>query len=281
MQRTTQRAIAELCSLLFSEPERFYGIYFHGHQKTSWGTVVHRHEDRLQLDFTRGYHGTVICGDQSYEVNGAVALAFYPGMRHSFRYGSSGVHSENYSIHLRVPVTSPVVRKRLFPIAHTCANRDSMLTMALSRLYRLSTSVERDAPILLANLSEVLSLWPRNAEAPATGLPAESPADERIARAIWAVEENHARRPKLDDMARVAGLSHRHLVRLFRRLTGTTPHAYVTERLKIRAMELLCEKRLNVKQVAEALGFSSIYVFSRWFHRAVGLAPTRFMKDSK
>ena len=109
----------------------------------------------------------------------------------------------------------------------------------------------------------------------------ETPSDERIARAIWSVEENYARRAKLDDMARIAGLSHRHLVGVSRRLTGTTLHAYVTERLKIRAMELLSEKRLNVKQVAEALGLSSIYVFSRWFHRAVGLAPTRFMKDGK
>ena len=283
MQDAADRTLADLCQLLFREPERFHSIYFHGHHRTSWGMVVHRHEDQLQLDFTRGYCGTVTCGNESYRVNGAMAFAFYPGMRHTFHYSPLDDRSENYSIHLRLPVTSHLVRTRLFPIAQPCVSRDTMLTKALARLYKLSLSTQRDAPILLATLAEVLSLWPRaEGKRSVAALPDwESQADERIARAIWAVEENATRPRRLDEIAQVAGLSRRHFVRLFRRVVGATPHVYVTERLKVRAMEMLGEKRLNVKEIAEALGFSSIYVFSRWFRHVVGVAPTQFMKDGK
>ncbi len=279
----SDRAIAELCQLLFQEPERFHGFYFHSNHTTSWGYVVHRHEDQLQLDFTRGYRGTVVCGGRSYDVTGAMAFAFYPGTRHSFHYAPVGSRGENYSIHLRLPVTLLAVRRRLFPIARSCVSRDTMLTRALARLYRLSISPRKDASVQIATLTEVLCLWPRSdGKRVVLSLPDwETQADERISRAIWSVEENVTRRSGLDQVARIAGLSRRHFARLFGRAVGTTPHLFVTERLKIRAMEMLGEKRLNVKEIAEALGFSSIYVFSRWFHRVAGVAPTRFMKEAR
>ena len=91
-----------------------------------------------------------------------------------------------------------------------------------------------------------------------------------------AIERDPADPPTLEQLARLAHLSPRHLRRLFRQAHGCAPQAYIAARRLARATELLAQRQLTITQVAEALGFADIHSFSRWFARQTGAAPSRF-----
>ena len=80
----------------------------------------------------------------------------------------------------------------------------------------------------------------------------------------------------LGDMARTCHVDNAYLCRLFSRFGKESPRDYLT-RLKIdRAAELLLDSELPVKQVAQQLGFSDPFHFSKVFKRLKGVPPARF-----
>jgi AraC-like DNA-binding protein len=68
-------------------------------------------------------------------------------------------------------------------------------------------------------------------------------------------------------------LSRFHFARLFKHVTGTTLHAYVTERRLQRAHVLLCEGRYAMCEVALMCGLSSQAHLCTLFKRRFGLTP--------
>ncbi len=93
--------------------------------------------------------------------------------------------------------------------------------------------------------------------------------------ALW-LEENAAAPVGLEDAARRAGLSPFHFLRVFKRVTGVTPHQYLVRRRLARAATLLAEGTLPVTEVALESGFADLSNFVRTFGRAAGVSPKRF-----
>ncbi|MCX2950820.1 helix-turn-helix domain-containing protein [Lentzea sp. NEAU-D7] len=82
----------------------------------------------------------------------------------------------------------------------------------------------------------------------------------------------------VEDMARQAGMSSRHLARLFRAVTGTTPLQWLhTQRIR-RAQELLEMTDDSVDRIAEASGMGTATTLRRHFHRTVGVPPDTYRR---
>jgi transcriptional regulator GlxA family with amidase domain len=82
----------------------------------------------------------------------------------------------------------------------------------------------------------------------------------------------------LTRIARGAGVSASHLEHVFKK-TGQRPVMSCLMQLRIqRAKQLLLESNLNVSQIAEMMGFSSVHVFSRCFKKAVSFSPSQYAK---
>jgi AraC family transcriptional regulator len=112
---------------------------------------------------------------------------------------------------------------------------------------------------------------------------AESNARARrraIEAALW-LEENAARPVGLAEAARRAGLSAFHFLRVFRRVTGVTPHQYLMRRRLARAAKLLAGETLPVTEVALESGFADLSNFVRTFGRAAGVSPKRFRSAAR
>jgi AraC family transcriptional regulator len=78
--------------------------------------------------------------------------------------------------------------------------------------------------------------------------------------------------------ADLCGVSAPHLVRLFKKTTGQTIHAYV-ESIRIeQAKALLSENKLPLKRIATESGFSTSSYFSAAFRRVTGETPKEFRK---
>ncbi|MFJ7178395.1 helix-turn-helix domain-containing protein [Streptomyces massasporeus] len=82
----------------------------------------------------------------------------------------------------------------------------------------------------------------------------------------------------VDDLARRAGMSSRHLGRHFRAVTGTTPLQWVlTQRIR-HAQELLEKTDDGVDTIAAATGMGTATTLRRHFNRTVGVPPDAYRR---
>jgi len=80
----------------------------------------------------------------------------------------------------------------------------------------------------------------------------------------------------LSEMAGVLNLSQYHFCRLFKQLTGITPHQYLTRCRIDQAKQLLLETKLTITEVAFEVGFTNHSSFTRLFRQYVGVTPKVF-----
>jgi AraC family transcriptional regulator len=91
-----------------------------------------------------------------------------------------------------------------------------------------------------------------------------------VARAIDAdVGADHS----LAALSAQASMSPFHFIRCFKRVVGTTPHAYVRVARVRRAARLLLDPDLSISAVAFEAGFQDLSVFNHAFRRIFALTP--------
>ena len=98
----------------------------------------------------------------------------------------------------------------------------------------------------------------------------------RVVEAIRLVESDAGRPLELKEMAAVAGMSKYHFLRVFRRLTGVTPHQYLIGARLRRAALALASSRRPVLTIALDSGFTDLSTFNKTFRAAFGLTPTQY-----
>lgn len=96
-----------------------------------------------------------------------------------------------------------------------------------------------------------------------------------VARARELLDDRAADVVTLEELAGVAGLSRRHLLRAFRRETGLTPHAYQTD-ARVRLARTLLRAGDAPAEVAAACGFCDQSHLNRAFKARLGVAPGAF-----
>ena len=100
--------------------------------------------------------------------------------------------------------------------------------------------------------------------------------DRRLRRAIEFMHDNCGRELSLAEIASAAYLSEFHFARLFKKITGFTPHAYLAGLRVERARRLLAESDLSIVEVGAAVGYASQSHFTKVFREATGLTPRAF-----
>ena len=80
----------------------------------------------------------------------------------------------------------------------------------------------------------------------------------------------------IDDMAKTAGLSTNHLLRMFRQVFHQSPYQYIVSRRIERARYLLRQTDQPVTDICLAVGFESLGSFSWLFRRRTGLSPLAY-----
>jgi len=100
----------------------------------------------------------------------------------------------------------------------------------------------------------------------------------RVGDAIDEIERSCRQPLSLSEVASAAGLSPFHFLRVFRRVTGTTPHQYlIGARLRL-AVQLLLDTNKPITQIAYEVGFEDLSNFIRTFHRVVGASPREYRR---
>jgi AraC-like DNA-binding protein len=102
----------------------------------------------------------------------------------------------------------------------------------------------------------------------------------RVTELVRVIEENPAAEFTLGDLARVAGLSPYHFLRLFEQATGTTPHQFLL-RARLRGAALrLVQEPAKILDIALDGGFGDVSNFNRAFRAEFGKSPRAYRISS-
>jgi AraC family transcriptional regulator len=102
--------------------------------------------------------------------------------------------------------------------------------------------------------------------------------DRRIRRSIELMHTQLDQDLTLKSLAAASYLSPFHFARLFKKLTGTSPHNYLAGIRATRAQLLLAQTDLSVTEVGARVGYLSGSHFTKAFRIATGATPREFRK---
>src|SRR4051794_3671727 len=94
--------------------------------------------------------------------------------------------------------------------------------------------------------------------------------------AVEIIEREYAQPLELDDVARRLATSRRQLQRAFAEIGDTSFRTYVARVRMLRALDLLREGRLPVREVANNVGYRQPAQFAKTFRRHHGAPPSSF-----
>ncbi|HLL71141.1 MAG TPA: AraC family transcriptional regulator [Pyrinomonadaceae bacterium] len=100
--------------------------------------------------------------------------------------------------------------------------------------------------------------------------------DRRIRRAVELMHAHLAEELPLEELAAAAYLSPFHFARLFKKLTGLPPHAYLAALRIEHARTLLATTDLSVTEIAARVGYANSSHFGKAFRQFNGLTPRAF-----
>lgn len=83
----------------------------------------------------------------------------------------------------------------------------------------------------------------------------------------------------IPELSALCGLSETHFRRLWSRLFGSTPSAYLRARRMQRARDLLLSGLYSVSEAAREVGYADPNYFARIFRQETGITPTEFMRE--
>ncbi|MGL4337970.1 MAG: response regulator transcription factor [Turicibacter sp.] len=95
------------------------------------------------------------------------------------------------------------------------------------------------------------------------------------------IHDNYQDRITLQDLADYVSLNEAYLSRLFKSETGRTLNHYLNEIRIYQAKELLKERDLMVKEVAQLVGIKDQLYFNRVFKKFYGASPTEYKESVK
>lgn len=105
-------------------------------------------------------------------------------------------------------------------------------------------------------------------------------ADSRLAKTLMAIHDEPARDWQLSSMAALAGMSRARFAVRFREVTGETPADYLAS-WRVTTAQRLLKSGLQLKHVADDVGYGSASALARAFARKLGCSPSEWLKGQQ
>lgn len=83
----------------------------------------------------------------------------------------------------------------------------------------------------------------------------------------------------VDDCAKLCCVSPSRFAHYFKQKVGMSPHAFHAQIVAGKAKDLVMNSELNIGEIAETLGFTDIYYFSRFYKKYFGVSPLKHRKS--
>ena len=136
--------------------------------------------------------------------------------------------------------------------------------------YKDALAMQQTAGLCFQILAKV---W-RHAHTPAPLNP-----ESAMLRLMERLREQPSQRMSLEEMAAETRLSVAQFSRRFLALSGESPMNFAIHQRIRHAKHYLHGSSLRISEIADALGYSDIYFFSRQFKRETGMSPSEFRQS--
>jgi len=166
------------------------------------------------------------------------------------------------------------------PVADTGENRGP--AERCRHIFEAFRSRSRSAPLQASGHLHLLlaDLQQAAAEANPAVLRPESHSEELVRQVVGYLTTQYAEPVTIEAMAESLGYNRAYLSRLFKRHTGMTPIAFLTQARIDHGRRLLRERpELTVEQIASSVGFHDALYFSKLFRRRYGESPTDYRQS--
>ncbi len=101
-------------------------------------------------------------------------------------------------------------------------------------------------------------------------------ADLKLRAALARMRMDYRQPWRVEELARLSGLSVPHFFRCFRKATGASPMDWLRRERMNQAKRRLSESRDRIADIASQVGYGDQFYFSRDFKKLVGLSPRHY-----
>ncbi|MDD4689165.1 MAG: AraC family transcriptional regulator [Eubacteriales bacterium] len=103
----------------------------------------------------------------------------------------------------------------------------------------------------------------------------------RIEAVLRYISENTSDRLTVKQIAESIGMSEKYFISYFRKTIGQSPYNYITGLKMQSAYNHLATGKYHVYEVADMLGYTDIYTFSKAFKKYFGKSPSKVFRELK
>jgi AraC-like DNA-binding protein len=206
-----------------------------------------------------GYTAELTVGHTTHAIRPGRVSLIPPGARVEYRYRG---RSEHLYAHFKAPRRG---EQRRVPVMQDAGAQ----ARPLSALLRQAIAARPGSPArVVASVWTVL--WQVAQLGPGDGQPR---GHATVSAAVAHIESHLAAPLTVPAIARVVGVSHNHLTRLFRAETGHTVVGYIRRRRMEHARHMLRESTLSIPAVAASVGIPDLQAFNKACRRELGASP--------
>jgi len=207
---------------------------------------------------------------------GSVLLA-RPGMRDRFLWDPAQSTRHGF---IHFALTSPRIEgldgTSAWPLVRTATRSDALVPVLEQLLAVAETGRKQDALLVQTGLAHALCGFVTGAtathDAPLEHFPEPVDRSLRYVQKRWS--EQGLRGPTLAELARAAGISEGHTIRLYREAFGCGPAEVLRIARLERAAQMLVRTNLGVAEIAALHGFLNPFHFSRAFKHVYRKSPS-------
>lgn len=189
------------------------------------------------------------------------------------------------AFHFEHPHAFPLLYRfpTLIHIPGVQGRAEQSFTDIVHLIARESASQQPGAAVVLRRLTEllfiqVLRLWIDQQDELSVGW-VGALRDQPINRVLGLIHESPGRSWTVQELAHAAALSRSAFSARFTELVGEPPMAYLTRWRMLKATRLL-KHEVNMKLIAEQLGYESEAAFRKAFKREIGIPPAQYRRQA-
>ncbi|WP_342251237.1 helix-turn-helix transcriptional regulator [Sphingomonas sp. OTU376] len=253
---------------------------------TDRALVEHAHQQFNMLFMLDGTGTAFRTGDTDLPLDRSSVILFNPWVPH-LKLANAGEPTMILSLvieqgwidrvleaqRLRSGLVFPNILERMTPAVRLAAQR---LAGAISRGL-CDTIEDREQPLMeLIDAVVAAYIAPEAASAANGG----RPIDFRIRKALLYIHEHAHENPRIDEIARMVGLSRSHFFEQFRRCVGASPRHYIDHIRMSAAMRWLSTSDRSLVEVADELGFGAHSNFTRFFAQHMAVSPSEYRRQT-
>lgn len=270
----------------FTDPLELEDLYLFqiGRSYCTKNAVIgaHVHTEMFELTLVTGGAGRVFTNDVPTNVKSGDIYLSMPSDIHKIE--SDGDEPLKYDFIAFKP-KNPEFHREIFRIAeeyHAPTMRlfdDEQIRGLVARtISELTSPAVFSEALLSAMLRQILILLVRNFQStPKMDFPDNTTAADRMCWQLMNYIDTHIYTMKrLSELCEATNYSYGYLSALFKKTTAETLSDYYSRKRTEAAALLLKENKLTVSEIAEALGYSSPYAFSKAFKKQCGVSPKMY-----